>query len=241
MRVITIYTAFQGEVNKFGIGRKVTFIRLAGCNLRCYKSTMGVTCDTPEGLSSNGGMSMTIEDIVKRVEELKSKLICLTGGEPLLQHKVGELIFALRRNGCRISIETNGTQEIAPFIKQDNVFFVLDYKAKSTGHSGSFNKENLKHLTKDDFVKFVLYDEKDFQEFVFKYEEWKSAGHKFRIAVGLFWGAKISYRELFTEINSRGLTVDLNMQTHKMMELYDRIVLSPEYMKEGGILFSKDL
>lgn len=238
MRVVTIYPAFQGEVNKFGIGRQVTFIRLAGCNLRCYRSTMGINCDTPESLKGNAGEAMAIKDIIARVNQLNNKLICLTGGEPLIHEGVGELIYALRKNGCRISIESNGTQPIEHYKKSD-VFFVLDYKSKSTGHPETFCKDNLGLLTKDDFVKFVLYDEKDFEEFIEKYKEWRK--YNFRIAVGLFWGAKISYRELFNRINTMGLRVDLNMQTHKMMELYDTCTQDKDLKERVKVNFSKDL
>ena len=37
MKLNNIYTTFQGEVNAFGIGMPVIFIRLQGCHLRCYK------------------------------------------------------------------------------------------------------------------------------------------------------------------------------------------------------------
>ena len=35
MRVYSVYSSVDGEVNGFYQGRQATFIRLAGCNLNC--------------------------------------------------------------------------------------------------------------------------------------------------------------------------------------------------------------
>ena len=58
IKVNTIYPAFAGEVNAHGIGVPCVFVRLAGCNLRCYFKTKGILCDTPEALEMKNGKDM---------------------------------------------------------------------------------------------------------------------------------------------------------------------------------------
>ena len=50
MKLNSLYITFQGEQYPHGIGHPAIFLRLQGCHLRCYKKTMGILCDTPEGL-----------------------------------------------------------------------------------------------------------------------------------------------------------------------------------------------
>ena len=85
LKVNTIYPAYMGECNKYGIGVPCTFIRLNGCNLRCYLKKKGTTCDTPEALDCADGKRMEVSAIIKSVRNIGNKVICLTGGEPLLQ------------------------------------------------------------------------------------------------------------------------------------------------------------
>ena len=72
----TIYTTFQGEVNPFGIGFPVIFLRLQGCHLRCYKKTLGVLCDTPEGLDKPIAETK-ISYIFAEIEKVSEKYVFL--------------------------------------------------------------------------------------------------------------------------------------------------------------------
>ena len=98
MLVKEIFTSLQGEGPYVGI--PATFVRLATCNLRCP------WCDTDH---TTDAKRMTEEEIVKKVEAIlpKSRLVVLTGGEPMLQ-SLGGLVSALP-NETLVQIETNGT------------------------------------------------------------------------------------------------------------------------------------
>ncbi|MEX0825021.1 MAG: 7-carboxy-7-deazaguanine synthase QueE [Pirellulaceae bacterium] len=82
---------------------KSFFIRLAGCNLRCW------FCDTPYASWRVEGALHTLETIVERAVASGCTHAVLTGGEPLLPARVGELTSALRREGLHLTIETAGT------------------------------------------------------------------------------------------------------------------------------------
>lgn len=149
LEVSEIFYSFQGESTL--VGRPTVFIRLSGCNLRCS------ICDTKHALLK--GKKMGVDKIISAVSEYKAKCVCITGGEPLLQG-LDELIKKLLQMGKTVSLETNGSIDIALIDKR--VKRIVDVKTPSTGEEGSFLKKNLKQLTKNDELKFVISDKKDF-------------------------------------------------------------------------------
>lgn len=220
MKVETIYPAFMGEVNKWGIGARCVFVRLSGCNLRCYKKTMGVLCDTPEALEMGSFKEeLTVQQIVERVKATGIDLVCLTGGEPLLQ-KPMPLILELIQNNIRVAIETNGSVNIHSYTGHQNISIIVDYKSQSSGEGASFDVKNFAALTKNDFLKFVLYDDADYEEML---TVLTNVPKEVNVGVGLFWGSKISYQWLMARLLSDKLDVMLNMQAHKMCVLYDGV------------------
>ena len=237
LKVNTIYPAFMGEVNTHGIGVSCTFLRLAGCNLRCYYKTKGTLCDTPEALEMKGGKDMSVSEIVYQVKCLGRKVVCLTGGEPLMQD-VKELLTELINNGYYVVIETNGSKSIAPYRHIRNVSFVVDVKSASSGESERMLEENYALLNEKDFLKFVADTKVD----VIEFERWVFS-HNYlncNVAIGTFWGSEISYGELIKELNRAAwnIPVYLNMQTHKMACLYDRYKDENEF---GELFIPRDL
>lgn len=216
----TIYPAFMGEVNIHGIGALCTFVRLAGCNLRCYYKTKGTLCDTPEALTFLGGKEVSVDHIVDEVKRHRNEVVCLTGGEPLVQD-VTELLSKLSSCGHFVVVETNGSKSIRPYRQFRNVSFVVDVKSKSSGEHLKMLETNYSLLGENDFVKFVIDTEEDYEEFQF----WVTSHPylKCKVAVGLFWGSKVSYEWLISKLSTLICRhqIYLNMQAHKMSCLYD--------------------
>jgi len=100
--IIEIFSSFQGE--GLWIGKRQIFIRFAGCNLDCNY------CDTPISRSSDNGILMSVDEVLKKIEELKTSdlhSISFTGGEPLLCSEfINEII---QKIDIKVMIETNGT------------------------------------------------------------------------------------------------------------------------------------
>lgn len=144
MNVTEIFNSLQGEGKR--IGYPTTFVRLFGCNLRCFWCDTGYAKDKYEALKAElKGKSMTPEDIANEVPEHIND-VCFTGGEPLLQKPMEfrDLLSMLKAEGKYISIETNGT--LLPDINCDA--FIDDYtvspKLKSSGYP--IQKEKLKEF-----------------------------------------------------------------------------------------------
>lgn len=99
MKVVEIFDSIQGEGYYMGI--MCTFVRFAGCNLKC------LFCD--EASKYDKAKEMTIEQIVKKC---KQEIVVLTGGEPTIQKDLPILIKALLDARHRIHLETNGTHGV---------------------------------------------------------------------------------------------------------------------------------
>lgn len=101
LRTAEVFASLQGEGLRQG--EPTLFVRLAGCRLRCR------FCDTQSAWT--GGAFLSVRDIVSRLSRLRknhpASWVCLTGGEPLGQD-VGGLARALKKEGYKIQVETNG-------------------------------------------------------------------------------------------------------------------------------------
>ena len=158
MKVIEIFDSIDGE----GIrtGQCATFIRLAGCNLRCSY------CDTVYSLFGEESpceyTEMTVDEIISKVN-MTYKRVTLTGGEPLVHTDSAELVSKLTEIGCDVNIETNGAVDIVDFLgkvsKSDNLFFTIDYKLPSSGMTDKMIWNNFINLRPCDVIKFVILDE----------------------------------------------------------------------------------
>ncbi|MDR1945547.1 MAG: 7-carboxy-7-deazaguanine synthase QueE [Desulfovibrio sp.] len=162
--LVCIFSSIDGEVNGIGQGVLSTFIRLAGCNLRCW----GGRCDTPQGLSvTENTPPMSVGDIVTRVTALDAGKTTITGGEPLLYLGKGleTLISALGNRGIRISVETNGSvlppAELGRFVDS----WVVDHKCPSTGETGRMVPVDRMAAARRaaDYIKFVVADAEDYE------------------------------------------------------------------------------
>lgn len=162
MVVNEIFGSIEGEGLR--TGELATFIRLAGCNLRCSY------CDTLYALNPNDGQKMTIEEIINEVEKLGNKNITITGGEPLIHEQIDDLIDELIAKNYRINIETNGSISIEKYINR--CLITMDYKSPSSLMESQMILDNLEKLTEGDVLKFVI-REKDLptiKEILSKYQ-----------------------------------------------------------------------
>jgi 7-carboxy-7-deazaguanine synthase len=100
MVINEIFYSLQGE--GFLAGIPSVFVRLAGCPLRCR------WCDTKYAWAEESGEDHRIEEIVQMVQQGKSKFVVITGGEPMTNSDLPELVQKLKASDKHITIETAG-------------------------------------------------------------------------------------------------------------------------------------
>ncbi len=96
----SVYYTLQGE-GPF-VGRPALFVRLAGCNLKCF------WCDTDFESSQ---WQPTLDELFVCIEKEKPahcNLVVITGGEPFRQN-IAPLVERLLALDLVVQIETNGT------------------------------------------------------------------------------------------------------------------------------------
>ena len=144
-----IFTSIEGETSYQGI--PMLFVRFTGCNLRCKY------CDTKYAYKE--GREYSLNEVLKIVEDFPLPYVHITGGEPLIQKNMIELLKAIK--GKKILIETNGSIDIRPF-QLENTVLITDIKTPGSGESDKNYFKNIDYLRKCKELKFVVVDRKDY-------------------------------------------------------------------------------
>lgn len=153
LRINEIFFSIQGESSY--AGRPCVFVRLAGCHLRC------TYCDTEYAFKE--GTTQEIADIIRRVGEYPCDLVEITGGEPLLQERVFDLIRQLCDAGKAVLVETSGACDIDGHGACDpRVVRIMDLKTPGSGECDRNDFANIARLRPTDEVKFVVTDRADY-------------------------------------------------------------------------------
>ena len=128
-------------------------MRLTGCNLRCR------WCDSE--YTFTGGEKLPLDDVVSRVNAYGTKLVEITGGEPLAQPEAFDLIRRLLDDDYEVLIETSGSIDIAPVDRRAKL--ILDIKCPGSGEVAKNRWSNLDDLRDHDELKFVIADRADYE------------------------------------------------------------------------------
>jgi len=167
-KIVEIFDSIEGEGKRSG--KPATFVRLAGCNLRCSY------CDTTYAFG-NEFTETPLESILAHIKSRPYRRVTLTGGEPLAAAGVEILVHEMLLAGCEVNIETNGSVDISPLLQYlqdkncdtaENLFFTMDYKLPSSGVSEKMYLANFPKLRPCDVLKFVVGNPQDI-EFMISY------------------------------------------------------------------------
>ena len=121
LRITEIFHSLQGE--SATIGYPTVFVRLTGCPLRCGY------CDTEYAFQ--GGEWMTLDDIIARARQYRTRYVTVTGGEPLAQRNCLPLLQRLCDGGYHVSLETSGALDVSGV--DPRVIKVIDLKTPGSG------------------------------------------------------------------------------------------------------------
>lgn len=101
------FLTIQGEGTH--TGKAAYFIRLAGCDVKCW------WCDVKDSWDAGKHPQIKTGDIVQRAAGSNAPIAVITGGEPLL-HDLDPLTLALNRNGMDVHIETSGSSPLSGYL-----------------------------------------------------------------------------------------------------------------------------
>jgi 7-carboxy-7-deazaguanine synthase len=210
-RVVEKFVSINGEGPLSG--QLSVFIRFAGCNLNCS------FCDTTWANDENVNYtSLTTSQICDFILSTKINNITLTGGEPLIQKDISDLIQTLLSyNDLNIEIETNGSIPISKFQNDNNrLSFTMDYKLISSEMENMMLINNLEHLKSKDTIKFVCGDKNDLDRANYIIKKYNLID-KTRIYLSPVFG-KIQLTEIVEFMKNNHLNgVTLQVQLHKII------------------------
>lgn len=163
--VVERFVSVNGE--GLASGRLAAFIRFAGCDLQC------AYCDTAWANAPDVDAEVLAqEEIVSWVRAQDVSAITLTGGEPLLQPGIADLIHALLRvespHVLRVEVETNGACDLSSLIRlrddaeergePGELHLTVDWKTPSAGDVAMRAMDARRYACLDgrDAVKFVV-------------------------------------------------------------------------------------
>lgn len=167
-KVVEKFISINGEGRLSG--KLSTFIRFAGCNLNCDY------CDTKWANNEEVKYELMTEyDIYSYIKGTGITNVTLTGGEPLLQKGIFNLLKTLSKdNNIYVEIETNGSIDLSKFLIDKNPpSFTMDYKLQESVMENFMLTSNFNYLGKSDVVKFVVSSLNDLErakEIIYKYK-----------------------------------------------------------------------
>lgn len=208
MKVCEIFTSIQGESSYTGM--PCTFIRMTGCNLRCSY------CDTTYAYYE--GSELSEEDIISEVRRAGISLVEITGGEPLLQKGVFDLIKRMLEDGCKVLVETNGSLSIKEIDRRAIV--ILDIKTPGSGMCEEMDLSNLDDIKDTDEIKFVITSRTDYEwskEMIYRH----NLINKCHLLLSPAYGI-LPPEDLARWILEDRLKARLNLQIHKYIYSPDR-------------------
>ncbi len=146
-----IYLSVQGESSHQGL--LCAFVRLTGCHLRCSY------CDSESAF--RGGARRPNADVVREVLALRTPMVEVTGGEPLLQPGVYPLMEAMLDAGLTVLLETSGAIDVREVPAQ--VHAIVDMKTPSSREADRNDYRNFDSMDARDELKFVIGSREDYE------------------------------------------------------------------------------
>ncbi|MDK2985191.1 MAG: 7-carboxy-7-deazaguanine synthase [Clostridia bacterium] len=211
-KVIEKFVSINGEGRLSG--QLAVFIRFAGCNLNCSY------CDTAWANEKDAAYElMTAREIYEYIKTSRIKNVTLTGGEPLLQEDILELINLLSQDEeLAVEIETNGSISIKRYVEivKKPPKFTMDYKLPSSNMEDKMITDNFQYLRQLDTVKFVVGNTEDLKRAKYIIDKY-SLTSKVNIYLSPVFG-KIQMSDIveFMKINKMN-GVTLQVQLHKVI------------------------
>ena len=207
MRVSEIFLSIQGEGTR--AGRPCAFVRFTGCDLRC------TWCDT--AYAFHGGEERPRQAVVAALDAMPTRLVCLTGGEPLLQPELPALCADLLARGWEVTVETHGQRDTSALPAE--VVRIVDVKPPGSGEVTT-DFAYLDALRPRDEVKFVVASQDDFA-----WSAEVARRHRLSGRVAILFSpvfGRVEASDLVAWLLASRLEARLSLQLHKLVWGPDR-------------------
>ncbi|SHN26987.1 Organic radical activating enzyme [Cyclobacterium lianum] len=197
-RLLPLMEAFytiQGE----GIfsGQSAYFIRLGGCDVGC------VWCDVKASWEAGHWPLVSVEKIVEEAAAYPSRLVVITGGEPLM-YDLSLLTSLLKEKGFHINIETSGVYPLSGSLDWI-CFSPKKFKAPDRGI-----------YEQADEMKVIVFHKSDF---AFALKHAALVNEKCRLLLQPEWSRAAEMTPLIIDFVKENPAWRVSLQTHKYMEI----------------------
>jgi len=157
---------------------------------------------------------MSLPAILEEVALHPTRLVLVTGGEPLLQPELPILLATLLENGYTVCLETGGHVPLDGL--DPRVHKIMDLKCPSSGMHGNNLYGNIRHLTRSDEVKFVVGNREDFDWACHVIEEYDLPSRVANVLFSPVYGG-LRYSDLARWVLDCGLPVRMQLQLHRII------------------------
>jgi len=194
LSVVETFDSIQGE--GFYSGFRSFFVRLAGCDIGCH------WCDEKKSWKSEGYPKIKVNQLVKMCIESYSKIVVVTGGEPLMQD-LSKFSLALRGKKKR-HLETSGSYPLTG----EWDWITLSPKKNKIPANDIYSKANE--------LKVIIYNDADFK---FAIQEKNKVSKDCMLYLQPEWSKKEKNLEKIMAFNKLNPEWRLSVQTHKYLGL----------------------
>ena len=136
-------------------GKIACTIFTAGCNFRCP------FCHNAPLVTHIDGQEFSQEEILSYLNKRKGMLdgVCITGGEPLLQKDIKDLIIKIKELGYAVKLDTNGSfpDVLKSLVSQNLIDYVaMDVKNSPSKYALTADASESVVEKVDESIKFLL-------------------------------------------------------------------------------------
>ncbi len=197
-----VFYSIQGESTQ--AGRPTTFVRLMGCPLRCSY------CDTEYAFFE--GKKHRFSQLLLQIKSFPTRLIEITGGEPMAQPNVIGFMELLVNEGFEVMIETSGAYSLVDVPSE--VRIIMDVKTPGSSEVGRMHWDNFAYLKPGiDEVKFVICSREDF-DFALEVAKTHDLFSKYAVLISPSFG-QVSNLDLANWVLESGKPWRMQLQMHK--------------------------
>ena len=199
----------QGE--GYHAGRSCSFIRLFGCPVGCWFCDTGYAPGDRENLDKLPRLSIDYESLR---EQLQSRYVVVSGGEPLFHQDFEELLERLLGDNFEVAVETSGAKAF-PFEKYSQVWVTFSPKLHATDYlKGRLSPTFWTHSKE---IKVVISETADWEI----YEKLLDQAAQLGIPIYLQpeWSNKLETTPLILQILQQKPDRKISVQLHKYLKL----------------------